>query len=55
MANSNTKRKRASGEDGYGQKRGYAIHSGFGAAHGSKKRRGPRVFKATTKPNKRGN
>ena len=49
MANSNTKKKRASGEAGYGQKRGYAIHSGFGHTHGSKKRRGPKVFRVPTK------
>lgn len=38
MANRNTKRKRQAGEDGYGKKRGYALNTGFGEEHGSKKR-----------------
>lgn len=41
MANKNTKRKRAAGEAGYGQKRGRALHTGFGQADGSRTRRGP--------------
>ena len=45
MANINTKRKRAAGENGYGKKRGHALHTGFGQAHGSKKRRAPKVYR----------
>ena len=45
MANRNTKRKRAAGENGYGQKRGHALHTGFGQAHGSKRRKAPKVYR----------
>lgn len=43
MANNNTKRNRK--DSGYGVKRGFPIISEFGATHGSKKRKGPRVFR----------
>lgn len=45
MANRNTKRKRAAGEDGYGQKRGHALHTGFGQEHGSKRRKSPKQYR----------
>ena len=46
MANRNTKRKRAAGENGYGQKRGRALHTGFGQADGSPTRKGPKQYRA---------
>ena len=46
MANRNTWRKRRAGENGYGKKRGRALHTGFGAADGSKRRKGPKIYKS---------
>lgn len=45
MANRNTWRKRAAGEAGYGQKRGRALHTGFGQADGSKRRRAAKQYR----------
>ena len=46
MANKNTWRKRASGEAGYGQKRGRALHTGFGQQDGSPTRRAAKQYRA---------
>ena len=48
MANINTKRKRRAGVEGYGKKRGRALITHFGGLDGSKKRRGPKVYKNAT-------
>tara|TARA_B100000989_G_scaffold293973_1_gene272200 strand:+ start:315 stop:473 length:159 start_codon:yes stop_codon:yes gene_type:complete len=45
MANINTKRKRRAGVEGYGKKRGHALMTGFGQAHGSKKRKTYKIYK----------
>ena len=45
MANNKTWRKRRAGENGYGKKRGHALSTGFGQAHGSKKRRSAKQYK----------
>lgn len=47
MANINTKRKRKQGVEGYGQKRGYALKTGFGEEHGSKTRRSAKVYRGS--------
>ena len=45
MANRNTWRKRRAGENGYGQKRGRALHTGFGHTDGSPTRRAAKVYR----------
>lgn len=55
MANRNTKRKRAAGEDGYGQKRGYALKTGFGEEHGSPTRRAAKQYRQPGSKRPRGN
>lgn len=45
MANRNTWGKRRAGENGYGKKRGRALHTGFGEMDGSKRRRKARTHK----------
>ena len=45
MANRSTWRKRRAGENGYGKKRGRALHTGFGHTDGSKKRRQPKTYR----------
>ena len=52
MANRNTRRKRATGEDGYGKKRGYALKTGFGQEHGSKTRKAPKTYRTGNKKKK---
>lgn len=46
MANKNTKQKRAAGHEGHGQKRGRALHTGFGHTDGSQKRKSAKVYRA---------
>lgn len=46
MANKNTWRKRRAGEAGYGQKRGRALHTGFGQQDGSPRRRAAKQYRA---------
>lgn len=49
MANINTKRKRKSGIDGYGKKRGHALATGLGEKHGSTTRTKPWLYKQSQK------
>ena len=48
MANKNTWRKRRAGEAGYGQKRGRALHTGFGQADGSRRRRAAKTYRGSS-------